>query len=290
MRLLSKRMGIWSFALVVSLTAHVALFLVVSGASQDEALQEGGAESLMPIVAMPSGTLSQEAEDVVEESAEDEAVAEAEPVKVQDSNDIAENPETAVAPLPVQDTVTPAPVENSFDVAIAKPETSEIVETEVIPPAPVASPVKPEPKPVQKQPVKKKVERKQPQKTKSQSRQRQSASASQKASTQTASRQSQRAGNADLTNYKGKVARHLQRRKRYPSEARRARMEGTVTIRFTINAQGRVVASSITRSSGHHILDNEVLSMVQRANPFPRMPASSGQSSMTFTVPIRFRS
>jgi protein TonB len=95
-------------------------------------------------------------------------------------------------------------------------------------------------------------------------------------------------GEAEVANYSGRVLSHLQRRKRYPRAAASRRLNGDVGLRFTIDRSGRVTAARVTRSSGHQVFDQEVLAMVQRANPFPAIPANFDRSSMSFSVTIRF--
>ena len=46
--------------------------------------------------------------------------------------------------------------------------------------------------------------------------------------------------------------------------------------------------SDATESSGHRQLDNEVMSMIERAQPLPPFPASMPQAKLDLTVPIRF--
>ena len=91
-----------------------------------------------------------------------------------------------------------------------------------------------------------------------------------------------------VTSYAGRVASHLQRHKRYPADTQRGQT-GTATITFTIGSDGRVRGSRLSRSSGVNTFDREVLAMLGRAAPFPPIPPAIGKSSMTFTVPIRFR-
>src|SRR5690606_6859774 len=61
--------------------------------------------------------------------------------------------------------------------------------------------------------------------------------------------------------WQARVMAHLERRKRYPAEARRARQEGTAQVRFTIDANGNVGSVTLTRSSGVPSLDSEVLAL-----------------------------
>jgi len=74
--------------------------------------------------------------------------------------------------------------------------------------------------------------------------------------------------------------------KRYPDQARRRGDEGTVGVRFTVDAAGRVLDVAVTRSSGSVLLDDAAREMLsgQRVPPFP--------PSMTLaqtTVPVNIR-
>jgi len=84
------------------------------------------------------------------------------------------------------------------------------------------------------------------------------------------------------------LVRHLQQYKRYPSDAQSRGEEGVVQLSFTVDRTGRVLNREIVRSSGHRELDNEVMSMIERAQPLPPFPVSMPQAKLDLTVPIRF--
>jgi len=84
------------------------------------------------------------------------------------------------------------------------------------------------------------------------------------------------------------LVRHLQQYKRYPSEAQSRGEEGVVMLSFSVDRSGRVLAHQIVRSSGHRELDDEVMSMIERAQPLPAFPASMPEAKLDLTVPIRF--
>jgi protein TonB len=87
-------------------------------------------------------------------------------------------------------------------------------------------------------------------------------------------------------NYAGLIAAHLARHKQYPAQARNNRIQGTGTVTFSIDGDGRVTAASIARSTGAAVLDKELEAMVQRSSPFPKPPGGQPRS---FTVPLTFR-
>ena len=84
------------------------------------------------------------------------------------------------------------------------------------------------------------------------------------------------------------VSAHLNRRKIYPPEARQARQQGVVTVRFTVDRSGGVSGVAIKRSSGHDLLDRATLDLLQRVAPLPRMPASMRRDSVTLSLPIDY--
>ncbi len=84
------------------------------------------------------------------------------------------------------------------------------------------------------------------------------------------------------------LVKHLQQFKRYPSEAQERGEEGVVLLSFSVDRNGRVLARQVLRSSGYPVLDDEVMSMIERAEPLPPFPASMPEPKLDLTVPIRF--
>lgn len=84
------------------------------------------------------------------------------------------------------------------------------------------------------------------------------------------------------------VSSHLNRRKSYPNDAKKARQEGVVTVRFTVDRNGNVSNVSVRRSSGHAILDSATLQLLQRVAPLPRMPAAMQRETVTVSLPIDY--
>ena len=94
-----------------------------------------------------------------------------------------------------------------------------------------------------------------------------------------------RGGSAADANYHGRVAAHLARHKRFPSDARRRGARGSAGIDFSIDGRGRVTIVRITRSSGHASLDRAAEAMVWRASPFPAPPDGRPHR---FSVPVSY--
>jgi protein TonB len=89
-------------------------------------------------------------------------------------------------------------------------------------------------------------------------------------------------------NWRGALLAQLNRAKRYPGDARSRREEGTVRLSFSIDRSGRVIGYQISGSSGSASLDQEALSMIQRASPLPAPPPEVPGSRISLTVPVRF--
>lgn len=84
------------------------------------------------------------------------------------------------------------------------------------------------------------------------------------------------------------VSAHLKRRKQYPAEAKKAQQQGVVTVRFTVSRDGQVSGVSIKKSSGHPLLDQATLNLMQRVAPLPRFPRSMTKDSVTVSLPIDY--
>ena len=82
-----------------------------------------------------------------------------------------------------------------------------------------------------------------------------------------------------MASWRDQVVAQLQRAKRYPSGAESRREQGVVTLSFSLSRNGAVLSRSIARSSGNSELDQEVLAMVMRAQPFPPFPAGMPQAA-----------
>jgi len=91
-----------------------------------------------------------------------------------------------------------------------------------------------------------------------------------------------------IPTWKRQVVTLLERNKRYPEAARSRNHSGTAQLEFSLDRQGRVTASRITKSSGSAVLDQETLDLVHRAQPFPPPPPALGTAQVNLTVPIRF--
>jgi protein TonB len=87
--------------------------------------------------------------------------------------------------------------------------------------------------------------------------------------------------------YRDTLLAHIARYRRYPADARRDHVEGTVEVRFVLDRAGAVQSAWIAASSGRTNLDAEALAAIRRAVPMPRIPAEL-PDSIDITLPIDF--
>lgn len=89
--------------------------------------------------------------------------------------------------------------------------------------------------------------------------------------------------------YRAQLVAWLARHKRYPARARAMGLEGQVVVRVTLSRDGRVQSHEIEEDSTYSVLLHEVEAMVERANPFPAMPATLSGERYELRVPVDFR-
>ncbi|MGE0259575.1 MAG: energy transducer TonB [Alphaproteobacteria bacterium] len=93
---------------------------------------------------------------------------------------------------------------------------------------------------------------------------------------------------AARTNWQGQLLAWLSRHKRYPREAEERRQQGTAHLRFVVDRYGRVLSYSLVRSSGFAALDEEIMALIQRAQPLPPPPAELPGMRFDLIVPVSF--
>ncbi|PKF63131.1 hypothetical protein CW745_06860 [Psychromonas sp. psych-6C06] len=72
----------------------------------------------------------------------------------------------------------------------------------------------------------------------------------------------------------------------YPTEAKKAKLQGTATATFVVNMRGKTKQSKITHSSGHQILDNALLEFIDKER---FMPALDGIEKVTSEQQLSFK-
>jgi TonB family protein len=74
----------------------------------------------------------------------------------------------------------------------------------------------------------------------------------------------------------------------YPGEARPGRLEGMSTVRFSVDAGGRVVRVELVASSGHAVLDHASEAAIRQAQPFLPLPADAGLERLTVLASFHY--
>jgi protein TonB len=75
-----------------------------------------------------------------------------------------------------------------------------------------------------------------------------------------------------LERYRLQLVTVAARFKRYPRSAIDNNWEGSVVVRMTVGADGRIAALGVAKSSGHEVLDRQALDMFRTAKPFVQLP------------------
>jgi periplasmic protein TonB len=87
----------------------------------------------------------------------------------------------------------------------------------------------------------------------------------------------------------GLLLAHLERFKRYPTEAQQEHHEGIVYLQFSMDRSGHVLSASLQQSSGYQALDQETLDLIQRAQPLPPPPPEVPQAQIDLVVPVQYQ-
>jgi protein TonB len=93
---------------------------------------------------------------------------------------------------------------------------------------------------------------------------------------------------AAVANWQSRLLAHLTRFKRYPPASQMRREQGVALLRFRMTPAGQVVSFKLERSSGHALLDQETLDLIQRAQPLPSLPDDVPQQQIELVVPLRY--
>jgi periplasmic protein TonB len=80
------------------------------------------------------------------------------------------------------------------------------------------------------------------------------------------------------------IKRIIERNLVYPPRAQRMGWTGTCVATFVVQENGQASTISISKSTGHSILDDNVIEAIQRSAPFPRPPVKA-----ELKIPITYR-
>lgn len=93
---------------------------------------------------------------------------------------------------------------------------------------------------------------------------------------------------AMLAGYTRAVSDAVAPHKQYPAIARIRGWQGTTLVEVSVGPAGKVVATKISRTSGHEVLDRQAIEMIYRAEPLPVVPDRRGERQILVRLPIQF--
>ncbi len=96
---------------------------------------------------------------------------------------------------------------------------------------------------------------------------------------------------ADLLSgsYTQELINTIRKYQSYPKKALAAGEEGNVTALVTIDKDGEILDYEITERAASRTLNREVLRMIRRAAPFPKIPPELELEQFEFEVPMNFK-
>jgi protein TonB len=92
-----------------------------------------------------------------------------------------------------------------------------------------------------------------------------------------------------LAGYGRALSDAIGRYQRYPRVAQMRGWQGTATVALKFGSGHKLLSTTLQKSSGHEILDDQAVEMVKDAQPLPKPPESLRNRDFTVLVPIAFR-
>lgn len=77
---------------------------------------------------------------------------------------------------------------------------------------------------------------------------------------------------AEYASYLKKIKKKIENIWSYPRQAFEREKEGTNTVKFSLDKNGKLLASRIIKSSGYDLLDKETMSVIRAAAPYESFP------------------
>ena len=92
-----------------------------------------------------------------------------------------------------------------------------------------------------------------------------------------------------LAGYGQALSQAIGRHQRYPRIAQMRGWQGTAMVALKFGSGNRLLATTLHKSSGHEVLDEQALAMVKDAQPLPNPPERLRNRDFAVLVPIVFR-
>lgn len=96
---------------------------------------------------------------------------------------------------------------------------------------------------------------------------------------------------APTDGWRRQASQHLRKFKYYPTDPDRPqhRPNGTVTVSFAIDREGRLFTPVVKQSSGDAMLDSAAVVLMLVADPLPAPSLPAGQARMTVQLPVSYQ-
>ena len=91
-----------------------------------------------------------------------------------------------------------------------------------------------------------------------------------------------------LRGYRLAVAGQARRFKRYPAKALASGWEGSAEVRLEVGGDGRAQVATLSRSSGHELLDRAALAMIDAGAERAHVPDSLRGRAFAIVLPVVF--
>ena len=88
--------------------------------------------------------------------------------------------------------------------------------------------------------------------------------------------------------YEQMIRALLEKHKEYPRRAMRMRIQGEALLELTLDRNGQPQSIILAKGTGHRLLDDAVLDMVEKARPFPALPSEDPREQISLVVPVVF--
>lgn len=92
-----------------------------------------------------------------------------------------------------------------------------------------------------------------------------------------------------IARWQKRVVVHLNKFKKFPLEARRRHIQGEVQLRFRIDRNGRILASSVAGGDHKKLLDDAALQILAICGALPSPPRQISGEAIELTIPIRYK-
>lgn len=94
---------------------------------------------------------------------------------------------------------------------------------------------------------------------------------------------------AEIMDWQKDVVLRIGKARKYPADARKRKVTGTVKLRFTIDRYGNIQTKDIAESSGHTVLDDAALKVLEDVGKLPTPPVHLRGDSVTLVVPLNYQ-